>query len=373
MMQFMIKAWVRSFFSFYSGLFFVMILILFGIFRGNEHLAIAHFIVSSPANLLYLVFLFLPNGLLLISFNSRFLMDKRNIFIFDLIHLPSFTRLLLILNMIFLTSVPVLVYMVFLFAVSLADGVPESGGIILIMSFLYILILALPVFYRLIHPVEKTFGSGLSIPVPGLLNNRLVVLVIKDLFLNRTISVLLTKSLSFLLLIVATIIISTVDEYARFLSISIFLTLMANAYLAWEMHSFIQYRLNFIRNLPVPVPVFWFHTFLITAFFILPEAIYIFRNFHAYFTLSGLITYIFLGIANLMLIHSLLLVRGFYRERFIPRLFWLLLGIFFMLLFDVPALLISVFLLILSFIIYKRYFYRFEQEFVEKNQYHETF
>jgi hypothetical protein len=364
--SFLVKIWVKSFYRQYAGLFFVVLLILFGFMRGNEHLAIAQFLVGSFENLVYLVFLFLPYGLLLKSFNSRFLLSKENRVVFDLVQIPVISRFMLVAYVIILNTIPLLLYLGFLMVVAVTNGIPFRTLTLLSLALFLILILAIPVYYRLIFPDEKRYGSRFAVPLPTWIKYSFFLLSMKDLFLNRTISVFLSKVLSFMMLFITTIMIPTIDEYTRFISVAGYLTFTCNVFLAWEIHSFIQMKMSFIRNLPVRVSVFWVKSFLITVIFTLPEALFIFRNFHQFLSLAGLIAIVLNGISFLMLINALLLVPGFFHKGFISRLFWLVLVIVFLLLFDAPALLISVFLSGLSFLIYKHYFYRFEQEFTEK-------
>ncbi len=364
-MKILIKTWVGSYYQTYSGLFFVLLLIIFGVFRGHDHLIIAHLLVGEISNFLYLLILLVPYGLVTGIFSNRFLKNRKNSFINELIHLSSAQRFFLLLICFVLLLLPVLLYMSFLVIVAILSGKILQGLIITSVSFSFIFLFILVYNRQIVYPNEQSFGRRYFVYIPTQLNFFWLSIIIKHLILNRTFSVILTKILSFFLLLIVSIVISTIDNYHRFLAVAIFITVVSNAFISYEIHYFMNYKMAFFRSLPQPISKIWLNILIAMIIFVLPEIIYILKNYNEYVSIFSLIFFLLNGVSFLMICFVYLLKTGLDQKNFIIRFYFGFLFLIILILFDVPLVLLSIVFLILSYVIFKLYFYRYENVFIK--------
>jgi len=364
MRNILIKTWVWSFYQTYSGLFFVLLLIFFGMFRGDDHLVIAQFLVGEFLNLFYFIILIILYSFLTGIFSVKFLKNKKHSFIKELIQLSYTKRLFLLLTSFILLFLPVLLYTTFLVIVATFEGMIFHGLTVTIVTVSFIFFFTLIYHNQIIHPSEKTFGNRQLVYIPNLLKYTLFYIVFKHLFLSRTFSVFLTKALSFLLLVIFSIIISTIDYYHRFLAIVIFITMVSNVFISYEIHYFINYKMGFIRNLPQPIWKIWLNILMVIIIFVLPEIVYIFRNYNEYVSVFSLIIFLLNGVSFLMFCFVYLLKTRLDQKKFIMRFYFGFLIFIILILFDTPVILLSIVFLISSFILFNLYFYKYENVFI---------
>lgn len=360
MTQILLKSWVWTFYRTYAGLFFILILFLFGFLSGREHIALALFFISVPHNLFYPAIFFILYGFFQMKFNFRILREKEYQYLGELVLLPVEQRFRILYLVVVILGGPVILYGLFLFVTALVSGYFYSAIFIISFVILQFLVISGILDYRILHPVEMSYWRLFTLPVPSFIRFSFFYLIYRHLFQGRTFSLILTKILTFILLIIFTILLPSVDYFGRYLNITILTVIVANSFISFEMNHLFFIRLTNLKNLPLKPLKMFINFFTVILLFISPELLYCLRNFHEYKSLIFISCAILAGVGFLLFSNVALLIYQSDQEKFIVRLFWLYLLAVLLLLFDLPALFLSIILILASFLIFRHYFYRFE-------------
>jgi len=155
MNRMLFKTWIWGFYKTYAGFLFLLFLLLFGFIRGQEHLAIARFLVGDTSNLVYPMGVFVLYGALLLFFSRRFFRNPKNRFLGDLVYLPGFPRYRIIWKGVQGLLLPATLYGLFLVIVAVLSWMPASALVILVFFMGLGVILTWLFGQMLIHPGEK--------------------------------------------------------------------------------------------------------------------------------------------------------------------------------------------------------------------------
>jgi hypothetical protein len=358
-----IKTWVCGFYKTYAGFLFVLFLLFFGFIRGQEHLAIAQFLVYDTANLIYPAAVFLIYAALLVFYTRHFFLNPRNRFLSDLVYLSANQRLKTLWRGVHWLLLPATIYGIFLLVIAILTGMLTS--IILVLIFFIILNVTLTCLFdrMLIRPGEKIYGftSGFSFSLGGKWS--FSTFLIKHLILCRSLPFIMTKLLSMLNLFFFSILIPTVDYLDRFLGIAIFTAILSNGLLPYEMFHFSLRKMTFLRNLPIGRSFIFLQIWMTMGVLLLPEIFYIYRNFMNYVKLDFLTIHLLAAVSLLIFLFSSQLVFRLDQKNFTSSILGILLFIVFYLLFDLPATFLLILLLFSSYYLFYHYFYRYESEY----------
>lgn len=363
MNRLILKTWVGGFYKSYAGFLFVFFLLFFGFIRGQEHLAIAQFLVHDTANLIYPVAVFLIYATLLVIYTRHFFLNPKNRFIGDMVYLSAIQRLKTIWRGVHWLLLPATVYGIFLVLVALISGVLASTLLIFIFFIMLNGSLTFYFNYMLIRPGEKVYGLTTGFSITFGRKWSLTAFLIKYIILYRSMPFILTKLLSMLNLWMFSILIPTVDYMERFLGIAIFTALLSNGLLPFEMFHFIFRKFGFLRNLPIRRSFLYLQIWIAMGVLLLPEIIFIYRNFMRYENPVFLTVHLISAGSILIFLFSSQLFFRIDQKNFTSSIFWILLFVVFYLLFDLPATILLIILLFSSYYLFYHYFYRHESIF----------
>ncbi len=363
MKRLILKTWVGGFYKTYAGFLFVLFLLIFGFIRGQEHLAIAQFLVHDITNLIYPAGVFIMYAALLIFYSRHFFLNPKNRFLSDLVYLSAIQRSKTIGQGVLWLLLPATFYGIFLLIIAILAGMLTS--IMLVLIFFIILNVTLICLFdrMLIRPGEKIyiFASRFSFSLGGKWS--FSTFLIKHLILYRSLPFIMTKLLSMLNLFLFSILIPTVDYLDRFLGIAIFTAILSNGLLPYEMFHFSFRRLSFFRNLPIKRSFLYLQIWMTMGVFLLPEIFFIYRNYVKYVKLDFLTIHLLAAVSVLIFLFSSQLVYRLDQKNFTSSIMGILLFIVFYLLFDLPATFLLILLLFSSYFLFYHYFYRYESEY----------
>lgn len=360
MKDFLIKIWVWPFYKTYSGFLFIVLMFGTGLLSGKEHLAMANFFVNTPDNLIYPYITFLIYEFISIHFSLNWLSRPGNRLIQELLFLSKKRRISRLLQVTIYLQLPVSIYSFFLMTIAIKNA---HFIILILILTLWILRNALYVFYlnrRIIFPAEKKYISYLKNFIPNRINSSFIMFSVKQIFIKKLFILTLTKIVSFLILYLCLFLLPTIDIYDRFLSIGISFAFIANTFLPYELFKYHHMHLHFIKNLPIHKSKILMQSGIVLLIFMLPEVIFIFRNFSDYIPFDYMVFLSISGIMILLFMYSILIYYIFSLQDFIIRIFWGSLLLVFLFLFDFPIYLFLSGVGILTLLLYYKGYYKFE-------------
>jgi hypothetical protein len=360
MNRFLFKSWVYPFYKTYSGFLFVVFLIAAGVLRGDEHIALGYFFTSHVKNLIYPLAIVILYESLSIYFCIRWISMSRNRIIRDILFLGRYNRFKGLFLVLIYLHLPVIIYTLFLIIISIATGQIMVSAILIVLAFIRSLIYVMVFNRKLIYPVERSFTSQIRISLPTYLNFPIINFSLKHIFSQKLLSFLLSKLMSIGVLLISIFLLQTVDAYSRFVSFSIFLVFISNAFLSYDLFKFHHIDLSHFRSLPIQSKLFLVKTCILLIMLTLPEIIIIYRNFSQLVHAGFISLYIINGLMILLLLYAYLLYFKIDLKTYIIRIFWGSLILVFLLLFDVPAYILLIILGSATFYFYFRGFYSFE-------------
>jgi len=363
MKDFLLKIWVWPFYKTYSGFLFVSLLFGAGLLSGREHIAMANFFVNSPDNLIYPYIAFLVYEFISIKFSLNWLGKPANRLIQELLFLSKKNRISRILLVIFYMQLPVSLYSFFLMIIAVKNG--HFSILVLILS-LWVIRNTFYVSYinhRIIFPAEKKYISYIKNIIPNWINSSYIMFAVKHILVNKVFILSLTKLVSFLILYICIFLLPTIDIYNRFLSIGISFAFIANTFLPYELFKYHHIQLSFIKNLPLSKYKILVQTGIVLLIFLLPETVFIFKNFIDYISLFNLFIIILSGILILLLMYSILIYYNYNLQDFITRIFWGSLLLVFLFLFDFPTYLFLSLVGFFTLLLFYKGYYKFEAIF----------
>jgi len=366
MTRFLIQSWVYPFYKTYSGFLFVVLLLAAGLLKGEEHIAIGRFFTSYVLNLIYpYIFLLAYEGLTL-RFSIPWISHHRNRILQDLLFVRVRQRIGYLIIVILYLLVPVLLYSFFLLTIALTTGNFVAGLIILFFTLTRILIYSIVLNRYIIHPLEKRYHQLIQLNIPDYLNFPVILFSLRHFFSRNFFSLLLSKLLSFGLLLIFILLIDTIDNYDRFAAVVLPLTFISNAFIAYGLFRFLNIELNVFRNLPLRPVTTLFQVFMVLIILCLPEIIIIYRNFFDIIPTGSLSIHIFNALSILLFMYASLVYFNFDLQKFIIRLFWGSIVLVLILLFDFPPALMCMTFYALSVYLYSKGYYTFETVFDHK-------
>ena len=138
---------VVEFYKQNAAFFGFVLLVFFGFIRGNEHLAIGHFIVNNPATIFFLFIIWVMYSAKVVLFLIPTINKPENQFLEVFILLDKKTRIVTVLTSAFILLLPVIFYSGFV--ISLALTSKSTNSIISLLVILSLLIASLSTFIRL--------------------------------------------------------------------------------------------------------------------------------------------------------------------------------------------------------------------------------
>ena len=353
------KIYVAGFYKANAGLFLLMLMLLFGILRLNDHILLAGFFLSDKYLLLIPAAIWLMYNFNVLYFNRKtFKSPENNLLVYASLcrgrQLVSIVAVLMFLNLF-----PVILYAWFLGVVAIAYGLWDKLLIIL-TGHLILFVINVLYFLRCLrapYPGADT-GSGTrtagrKYTLPYFLH------YVFYTFRADSIKLILSKSIAVLILSITFYLFRSGDYEFSLVTTGLLFAGMCNSLLVYGMHDFYENRCSYTRKLPVPVYSRFITGATTLTILALPDLAAIIRNLPQVGWISGISLPVFyLGL--MLLIRSALLIKPVSVDTFIKFATAGFLALTFILLYQPPILLLTSVLLVLSFIIYLLRYYRYD-------------
>lgn len=329
------KLIVRQFYLQNTGLFLVVLLLGFGFLSSNEHIALATYALHDFFFLAGYVLLWLLYTIYVIRFSYRLFQTTDLLQLFRLV--PIAKRSLIIYLLHLQLVAPVIFYAVFMLWIGSKEKTVLANGIVSLVVFA-LSVLPLPFVERALHhPNPEQFSGYLGTWFRHRITTPYGFFFIRYLFRQQPATLLLTKVGSCLVTIGILAIYPTDDYDIRLLLLGMLLSAALHGGIIFELYQFEATQLILLRNLPLPISRRWASYTGITALLVSPEA-FIFTTKHpndvSFLALTGVWLF---GLSLLQLLYTSLLARHQARDRFMARLFWPLVVYFLLIMYRIPA------------------------------------
>ncbi|MCF0058044.1 hypothetical protein [Dyadobacter sp. CY356] len=299
---------VQAFFRQRSGMFFVLMGLLFGFLSGREHYAFVLFFLTDRFGMLYLGGIWLLYTLLCLHFVKNLWIQPEYNFIYNTRLWPASKRVLRFGLMALGFLQPILYYGIYMFSIARQDKLSGRIWPIFLWYILFSLLLVVSSEWRIRNPVlyhsknKTTFNWPFPRPVSW------IYWSVEWLFRERGITLLACKA-GAIGVSMCTLIYYNTDHYdLRLPAVGLSLSYLLNVGISFELFQWENEVWLWSRSLPFSVATRFKRIFLTHAIVILPETLiaakYQILSFFEIMQLYGL------GLAVLMLFQVYLYKRG---------------------------------------------------------------
>lgn len=354
------KTLVVEYYRLNTGFLFLVLMFAFGILRPEDHIALSAYVFTSPF-LLVLVFVFFALYHLKTVFfiRQRLLWDSHH-FLYHLILIPKWQRWAALLYVQAMLWLPVVLYAGFVGYYGWKMGQQNA----VIATFCYLLLVPLTGVaayeYRLSHPNPDTKLSLLS----GYLNRRFTKsywsYFLLYLFKDNPVLLFLTKGFTCFVILGVCKIYPTDSYDERLLSLGALTIGLVHSVLLLHLYEFEHLQLPLLRNLPLTLLQRATQYFLLFALLLLPETLFLVRYLPKDVSwLYGIQHWGFM-MGLLWLIFGRFLQRHYIMDTLLRQAFYAFFSGFFLVMFRVPAGILTVITLLLGLWLFQRFYYQSE-------------
>lgn len=349
---------VRRFYERNSGFFLFVFLVMFGVVEAsqiiNYHLSLIAGMLSSGIFMAIVFSFWLAYALKCIQFVNETLNNPRFGFLYLLRGCKLSLQFEYFSFVIFLLFLPVIIYSIFVIGVAIATQHWMELTLVLVFLASLITASAWVALMKLNNRMKQSTFINLPI-MKTPINKSLFIFYLSHLFKKRSIPILLTKLFSIVTVIGFFHI--QVDHYElRIALLGLLIGLSGHTLIIFELRRFEDESLTFVKNMPISIISRYMHLFIVYAILLVPELILIGINHVKIF--DSFLVWIF-GISYLLFNHMSLYPIRMSMDRFIIRLLLFFLISFILVLYKV-FLIFTLAMLVFSFLIYRKWYYRFE-------------
>ena len=352
------RSLVIEFYKQNAAFFGLMILVLFGFIRGNEHLMIGAFLVTNPSALVFLYFLWVLYVGKVILFLLPTIHKPENRFLESFLLFDNKVKRTAVLSASVVLLMPALIYGGFLIFLATTEQIYLS--VISILGSLVMLSMGLSffIYYQLQKvPHEKQifqirFFKRMTIPSQ--------LFFISFILRKEIVLLLLTKIYSCILIIGTSALYNTDNFDLRLMTTGILLASVANVAI---LHKYIWFQYNpmaFSQNLPLRFPKVVMHQIFSIVVISVPEILVLLRHYPLSMNaldVFGLLLFI-IGLNYLM--YAWMIRNQVELSNFIVVVFWLVVVTTFFILFSVHSIILGFISLAISMIIVYFRHYQYE-------------
>ncbi len=349
------RSLVIEFYKQNAAFFGLVFLVFFGFIKSDEHIAIGAFLVGNPETLYFLYILLLAYAVKVMLFQLSAINKSEHMFLESFFLLDRKTRILTVASTSILLLIPVLTYALFLIFLALPQGLLTAVISIILCLATLLILLALVIQHQLNRlPHEKKifqirFFSRLTLPA--------CLFYIAFLFRKEIVLLILSKVYSCLLLIGTTELYDTDAFDLRLLTTGVMLSIVGNVALMHKYVWFQYHSMAFTLNLPLRSFTIIRRHLLVIAILLIPEIITLFRYYPLSPDFIDALGELIFGIGLCFIMFAWMLRRQVALADFMVNVFWLLVGITFLILFSVHPLILGILMLVISAnIIYIRHY-----------------
>lgn len=353
------KSLVKTFYQANAGFFLVVVFMGFGFLKTPQHMDIGRALAYNP---IYYLIVLVPWTLYALK-TLRYCKSQRRLAAFQFLSyldsLPRPRRLWLVMTVQLALLAPTLLYSLMLIGVAIKEGLWISV-VLVVLGNLTILVIA---GFRLEKLITEAVDPGAA-PAFSHWTNKLPktlpMLYVHQLFNRQAILLIGTKVLS-LALVFGFIMIYDMDSTdLRLVSLGLLLSTGINSILAFYYRQFEYTQMRVFRNLPLSADSRFIGVMLTFLILSLPEILVLYLNGVLSMPLTFLLKNALLPLSLLCFFHSFCYARSLNVEQFAKVPFFSVAILFFVILGHVDVLYISAVLLLVSWLVYRKVFSRFE-------------
>lgn len=333
------KTIVKPFYRQNAGLLAVVFLIAGSFLRAVEHITLAEVAIRTHFVLAIYAGIWALYGFHTTRFAARVLNDETILHHLRLIPRPIqwavlvFTQLQLLL--------PVLVYAGFVATLAIKAGLWLSLTAILLTMILLATWPLLWYTYILRHPATERLSGSIGSWFSQRFTTPYLLFFLRYLLSRQPVLLFLTKTGTLLVLLGLMALYPTDDYDLRLFGLGGLLVALAHITIIYRLYQFEHESLVLYRNLPVSLPQRLFRYMIQTAVLLLPEAILLIRYLPQDQSLWAILSVWAFTHSLVMVQFGLLLRRHRLPDELFPTLFWLLLGGFFTIMYQLPVWLLA--------------------------------
>jgi hypothetical protein len=354
------KTLIVEYYRLNTGFLFLVLMFAFGILRPEDHIALSAYVFASPF-LLVLVFVFFAFYHLKTVFfvRQRLLWDSHD-FLYQLVLIPKWQRWAALLYVQFMLWLPVVIYAGFVGYYGWKIG--QRAAVIATSCYLVLMPLTgiAAYEYRLFRPNPDTKLSAFS----GYLNRRFTKpywsYFLLYLFKDNPVLLFLTKGFTCFIVLGVCKIYPTDSYDERLLSLGALTIGLVHSVLLLHLYEFEHLQLPLLRNLPLTLPQRAAQYFLLFAFLLLPETLFLVRYLPKDVSWLYAIQHWGFMMGLLWLIFGRFLQRHYIMDTLLRQAFYAFFSGFFLVMFHVPAGILTVIALLLGLWLFQRFYYQSE-------------
>ncbi len=351
---------INHFYKINAGFCLFLFLILFGMpyNLASFHLSLIQGIIKSQVFLFIALVLWLLYNMKCINYIIKQILEPKQNFLFCLNNLSSANCYLYMVFVHVMVYMPVLIYAAIVATVAaymhyyycMIMIIVFNIFVIIISAGVYLFSLQRKVLFiqnKWAFPFIRLQKPLFSIPLFFIWNNRKQMLFVTKLF-----------SLCFLF---AFVYLYEPDHYdIRPLLLCCIVCVAAHSAIVFQIRNFEEEYLLFSKNLSIAMFPRFIFTCIMYCVLLLPEFIFLWKGYPTYFNVKDYPQLVFMLLSLICLLHSILLIEDISMDNFMRIVFGILTGLFFIILYN-PGLVLSCFLLIVSFGFYFSYYYDYEK------------
>ncbi|GAA4453474.1 hypothetical protein GCM10023189_18550 [Nibrella saemangeumensis] len=328
------KTIVQAFYRQNAGLLLVVLFIAGSFMRSTEHIALATYAIHSPGMLLGYIGLWAVYTV----HATRFMVGvfRANEFLLLLRLQPATNRLAALWVSQVSLLVPIMAYAGFVLSLSLQAHTITAT--VMIIASLFVLTTA-PlawVEHTLRHPNPDRRLSALRLTIQNRFTTPYNLFFIRHLLHRQPVLLLLTKGGTCLLLMGLCWLYPTDAYDIRLLALGALLTGAFHGAVVYQLYQFDLTQLPLLRNLPVPLGYRFAQYAFVLALLILPELFILLRNSPANVPLAAIFSVWVFAHSLLLGLFPVLFMHHRPPDRFMPVVFWAVIGFFFLIMYRLP-------------------------------------
>jgi hypothetical protein len=354
------RVFVREYYRQNASFFLLVIGLAGGFMRGNDHIALAEFFVSSPLLLLIPFFVWALYILKVATFNAETLRRNENEFLFAYALLRGKDQWTTAFFTIFNQAAPATIYAIFLMTIAIKHQVFESAVLIIPVLLILIVSASAKLHYTLNHPdqerkvnsIKRLFDKTFSKPYP--------IFFIEWILRRQPLMLIGSKVFSAALLLCVIYLYGTDTYDHRLLAMGIAIAASAQAPLLLELHYFENFHFSLVRQLPLPFLTRLRYATSTMVLLTLVEIGVLITYFPPSLSIVVLFLSVLFFISILILLQGILYWKDRKQEQFMSVVFILTMALIVLVLFKIPLLLFILCHILVGVSIWMRNYYRFE-------------
>ncbi len=356
------KVFIIHFYKVNAGFFLFCFVVLYGVVAPgmliSYHLSLIQGMIQSPSFLGFVIFFWLLYTIKCIDFLLMQLNDPRNSFFFSLHTLSNQQQFFYLLYVHTFIYLPVWGYASIVVIVAAKQGL---YGSMFAVIFSNICLMAGAIFLYRIRLQKRVFiFTNLKLTTRVIFKKHLFMLPLWFIVNQRKQMLLITKIFS-LLMLYAFINLYEPEQYdIRPLLLIMLMIAMAHCTIVLQIRQFEDFFLSFSRNLPISVPKRFVLTNLMFFIFLIPEFLFVWKAFPMHFNIIHYPQLLLLPISTIVFFYSILFMKDIDTDQYFRIVFGVSTILFFIILYN-PGILLFIFILGLSYILYNSHFFTFEK------------